>query len=60
MYQSGKMKGEGKGLKKKNKNLGFWNMNRLEIVTESSAQRMTPAPEMNVCPVVLVEENYVW
>lgn len=35
MYKSGKMKGEGKGLKKKK--LCFWNINRLEIVTESSA-----------------------
>lgn len=59
LYQSGKMKGEGKGLKTKI-NLFFWNINRLEIVTEGPAQGVIPAAEMNVFRVVSVEENYVW
>lgn len=57
MYQSGKMKGQRTGLKKK---VGLGNINRLEIVTKSLAQGVIPATEINVFLVVSVEENYVW
>lgn len=56
MYQSGKMKGEGTGLKK----IGLGTINRLKIVTKNLAQGVIPATEINVFLVVSVEENYVW